>query len=434
VLENASQYVDVRNARPLASIENRPMRIRLKRGLDIAVGGTPEQRMAGKFDAPRVAVAPGDFQGVRPVLSVEPGDRVFAGQALFHDRHARSVVVTAPVSGTVSDIRRGSKRRVLAITIDRSGDDALSFPVYDAAAIGRQPVEELRGILLRSGAWSGLRARPFDRVASPAVEPRALFVTAIDTHPLAPDPSVAIRAAGEAFDAGILALARLTRGTTFVCVAADAGIPVPEGERIQQLEIRGPHPAGLPGTHLHAVGLAVRREPDLWHIGYQDVIAIGRLLLSGRIDARRVIAVGGPGAREPRLIQTLAGADLVALAEREALPGCHAVSGSPLQSDTAARFLGRYHNQVTLLREAVPAPAGSGAMLPLESIERVWPFRLSPLPLLRALLAGDTEGAEFLGCLGLAEEDLALCSHACSGRNDYGSALRRTLDALERDA
>ena len=410
------------------------MHLQLKRGLDIAVGGAPEQRLAGKFDPPRVAVTPGDFRGVRPVLSVEPGDRVLAGQALFHDRHQPSVVVTAPVAGTVSEIRRGSKRRVLAITIERSGDDALSFPVHDAAAIGRLSADALRGILLRSGAWSALRARPFDRVASPAVEPRALFVTAIDTHPLAPDPSVAIRAAGDAFDAGILALARLTRGTTFVCVAAGAGIPVPEGERIEQLEIDGPHPAGLPGTHLHAVGLAVRREPDLWHIGYQDVIAVGRLLLRGRVDSRRVIAVGGPGAREPRLIQTLAGADLVALAEREAFTGCRAVSGSPLQGEASSRFLGRYHNQVTLLREAMPIPAGSGAMLPLESIERVWPFRRSPLPLLRALLAGDTEGAESLGCLGLAEEDLALCSHACSGRNDYGSALRRTLDAIERDA
>jgi Na+-transporting NADH:ubiquinone oxidoreductase subunit A len=436
------------------------MRIELKRGLDIRLGGAPVQRVAGAFEPARIALLPPDYRDLHPALAAEVGDRVRAGQPLFHDRREPALCFTSFVSGTVVDIRRGARRRVLAVVVARDGDDAISFPQHSAAAVSRLPVDELRDILLRSGAWTALRARPGDRVASPAIEPRALFVTAIDTRPLAPDPSVVLADSIEPFVAGVKALARLASGKTYVCVAPNANVPVPECERIERVEIAGPHPAGLPGTHLHAVGLPVTRAADLWHIGYQEVAAIGRLLLTGKVSARRIVALSGPGAREPRLLRTIPGADLGRLADERADGNCRILSGSPLDGDGQAEYLGRYHNQVTLLpaaslpRGLAPLPARlagllrgilsasaavnvrgtAGGMLPLEAFERVWPFRTPPLPMLRALLADDVESAEQLGCLGLVEEDLALCGYVCPGRNDYGSALRRALASIERAA
>lgn len=429
------------------------MRINVEGGLDVRLDGAPLQRIEATLQPSRVALQPADYPGVKPLLAVKPGDSVRAGQPLFHDRGEPGICFASFVSGRVVDIRRGAKRRILEVTVAREGSDSEAFPSHDAHKLAGIDVNELRDTLLRSGLWTALRARPFDRVAAPAVEPRALFVTAIDTRPHAPDPAVVLNDEAGAFAAGVSALSRLASGKTYVCVAPDSEIPVPQSAQIERLEFSGPHPAGLPGTHVHAVGLPVTRDADLWHVGYQDVVAIGHLLLTGKIFARRVIAIAGPGAQRPRLVRTIPGMELSELAPEWQGASGRIASGSPLDGNASARYLGRYHNQATLLpapstagrrtlaglfrnvlsRRAAIAPAGEqSGMLPLEAFERIWPFRTSPQPLLRALLADDVEGAERYGCLGLAEEDLALCSYLCPGRNDYGAALRRTLTAIEQ--
>ena len=435
------------------------MRIELNHGLDIRLPGAPMQRVDGTVETSHVAILPADYRGLRPALVVESGERVAAGQRVLNDRRVPAIACTSPVSGIVTSIERGNKRQVQQIVIERDGTSEVSYRSYSADAVRNVSADDIRQTLLASGLWLSLRARPYDRAASPDVMPRALLVTAIDTNPLAPDPAVMLHDNADAFVTGVAVLARLCTGTTFVCVAAGTSIPVPEREHIRRAELAGPHPAGLPGTHIHALGLEVRREADLWHAGYQDVVDVGHLFLTGRVPARRVIAVSGPCARRPRLVSTLPGADLGDFADEWSEPDGKLVSGSLLAGRGPARFLGRFDNKVTMLpsaglvdyrrkslparlaallrgtngKEAVSLFGSAGGMLPSESFEGIWPFHVPPMPLLRALLSEDTEQAELLGCLGLAEEDLALCTYVCAGRNNYGAALRAALNTIERD-
>ena len=208
-------------------------------------------------------------------------------------------------------------------------------------------------------------------------------------------------------------------------------------------EFEGPHPAGLPGTHIHH-RMRVSAERTVWHIGYQDVVAIGDLLLNHRYRSERVISCGGPASARPCLIETRLGASLVDIARADG-GADHAIllSGSAL-SGRKSDYLGRYHSQMTML--SLPCENGGGQMLdrlrrltghdvprpliPIEAFERAMPLDILPVPLLRALSVGDTETAMRLGCLELVEEDLALMSYLCPGRNDYGALLRRMLDEI----
>jgi Na+-transporting NADH:ubiquinone oxidoreductase subunit A len=439
------------------------MHINIKRGLDVRIGRRPPAVSAVEPIRPsRVAVLPVDYHDLRPDLAVAEGDRVAAGQALFTDRLAPDIRFAAPAAGVVRAIDRGPRRRIERIVIELEGDDAVRFPTHSAAAVGGMDRDTLRDILLRSGAWTALRARPFDRIARPDIEPRAIYVTAIDTQPLAPDPAAVLAPQQHAFAVGLIAIARLSDGMTYVCTAPGAAIPVPEGERLQHVEFGGPHPAGLPGTHMHAVGPPMGTDPDLWHIGYQDVAAIGRLLLDGRVDPSRVISIGGPAIDRPRLVSCIQGAQLDALLDRDETFGCRVISGSALSGSAPAQFLGRFANQVTVIPEpgaggvragswigrvtallsggrvhspSTTATHGSRAgMLPLESYEAVWPFRTPPAPLLRALLTCDADTAVSLGGIGLAEDDVALCGFVCPAKRDYPGALRATLREIERRA
>ena len=436
------------------------MRVDLKNGLDLRLSGAPEQTISDTVESDRIALVLDDYHDLRPVLAVAVGDRIALGQKLLTDRKYPEVAYTSFVSGIVREIQRGAKRRIRYLIVERDGEDAVSFPRHTADSVAGLSAAAVREILMASGAWTALRARPFDRVASPDVEPRALFVTAIDTNPLAPDPAVVLAECAKEFAVGLNAVSKLTPGTTYVCTAPGASLAPPQGPRARRIEFGGPHPAGLPGTHIHAVGLPIQAQPDLWHIGYQDIAAIGKLLLTGRLAPERVISIAGPNARRPRLIRTCLGADLAMVSGEAVTKAGRVVSGSPLSGTGPALFLGRYHNQVTLLPEVSTATArarswaavardvlrGAGVgttsstalnglpsgMLPLEIFEQVWPFKSPPAPLLRALLVGDADGAARLGCLGLAEEDLALCGYVCPAKRDYATALRVTLQSIER--
>ena len=238
------------------------------------------------------------------------------------------------------------------------------------------------------------------------------------------------------------------------------------------MEFSGPHPAGLPGTHIHYLD-PVAADRSVWHIGYQDVIAIGHLFKTGRLLTERVVSVGGPGAVKPRLLRTRPGASITELLAGEVAPqrNCRLISGSVLGGFAAEgpmAFLGRYDNQISVIVEqaerrlfgwfgtawdkysfAVPFAAARSqarlreittarngrraAMIPVAAFERVMPLDILPVPLLRALLVKDTDSAQALGCLELAEEDLALASFVCPAKQDYGAALRLNLEQIEKE-
>ena len=447
-------------------------RFRIRKGLDIPLAGKPEQVIEPARSVGSVALVGLDYIGLKPRMAVQPGDRVRLGDPLFSDKQTPGVTYTAPGAGVVRDVNRGLRRVLQSVVIDLDGDDAVDFgsvAAGDLEALDGAAVEEK---LLAAGLWPAFRTRPFSKVPAPGTRPHAIFVKATDTHPLAPDAEVVVADAAEDFTAGLRLLARLTEGAVYVCTGPDSRIPVPDGEPFVRAEFSGPHPAGLPGTHIHFLD-PVSENRTVWTIGSQDVIAFARLFATGRLPIERIISIAGPMVRRPRLLRTRAGAsteDLIA-GELDDDTDTRVISGSVLggrrASDWAA-WLGRYHNQLTALPEgrereflgwALPgskkfsgirAYAGPvlqkggfrlttsqngspRAMVPIGNFERVMPLDILPAPLLKALVVGDTEAARKLGCLELDEDDVALFSFVCSGKYDYGPALRENLTDIEKN-
>lgn len=422
----------------------------LKKGMDLRLDGAPPATVSASPPVRSVALLGSDLPGIKPTLLVAVGDHVLLGQPLMHARHDPELRITAPGTGTITAINFGEQRRLasLVITLDEPGTaQAVVEPAGPSlsSALVRQR-------LLQTGLWTAFRTRPFGAVPGSGDTPDAIFVTAIDSAPLAGDPRVMISRDADAFRHGVAALTHLTGGLVYVCRAPGVPLPLPDTARIVDAVFSGPHPAGLPGTHmhfLHPVGAA----RTAWHLGCQDVIAIGQLLATGVLEQRRVVAVGGTIA-EPRLLDTRLGAcisDLVGTPDvaLRVLSG-DALSGRAVTD--ADGWLGRYDQQVTVLRDdlrvrprrwlatalksLLPETSVRGrrtGMLPLDIFEQVLPLDLLPSPLLRALLLRDTETAVRLGCLELGEDDLALCSYVCPARQDYAAALRATLDDYRRN-
>ncbi|MFU8895548.1 MAG: Na(+)-translocating NADH-quinone reductase subunit A [Gammaproteobacteria bacterium] len=450
------------------------MTIRIRCGLDLPLKNEPAQIIEAARPAKSVAVLGRDYLDLRPAMHVEEGERVRLGQALFSDRRRPGLVVTSPGAGVVAGIRRGARRVLESVTIELEGDAAEEFRSWPAGELAALERERVIDNLTRSGLWCALRTRPWSKVPARDSGAHAIFVNAMDTNPLAPDPVVVIRSAPEDFVNGVTVLTRLTKGTTFVCKAAGADVPVPESiATVQVAEFGGPHPAGLVGTHIHHL-YPVNADRVVWHLGYQDVIAIGRLFTTGRLDPERVVSLAGPTVKRPRLLRTRLGAHLEPLVAGELEEGVESrvLSGSVWSGFHAldwTAYLGRYHQQVTALREGRERqllgwlnPAGEKvsatgalfssfssalrrfalttsqhgsprAMVPIGSYERVMPLDILPTQLLRALLVGDTDEAQKLGALELDEEDLALCTFVCPGKHEFGPVLRERLAQIERE-
>lgn len=446
-------------------------RFEIGRGLDLPIAGEPSDNLEAK-SVSRVAIVADDYIGMRPTLLVSEGDSVELGQPVFADKKTEGVVYTAPAAGKVHSINRGAKRRFqsLIIQVDADGPER-QFKAYDLGQLASLSRQDVTTQLLDSGLWSSLRNRPFSRVPLPSSTPQAIFVNAMDTNPLAADPSKIIAERTEAFEAGVEVLCRLTEGPVFVCRRPNSGIP---GESIRSVrigEFDGPHPAGLVGTHMHFLKPATAGRVN-WHLNYQDTIAIGHLFLTGKIDNTRTISLGGPSIKNPRLLKTQIGASLADLVDGELSEGNNRViSGSVLcgrTSEEPTGFLGRYHLQISCLTEGdtreflgwqmpgfdkysvtrafASAWAGASkfamstdtggserAMVPIGSYEKVMPLDLLPTPLLRSLISRDTVTAQELGCLELDEEDLGLCTFVCPGKYEYGQILRDNLLTIEKE-
>lgn len=433
-------------------------RIRIRHGLDVTVRGAPQTVIEEGAAVTRLALCGADYIGLRPRVLVQAGDHVRAGQPLFVDKRDPAIRFTSPGTGTVAAVDRGARRALERVVIRLDAEDRPAAPFGNGAArsIESQARVDIVTQLAESGLWTALRTRPFSRVPLTGSSPAAIFVTAIDTQPLAADPRIVIREAAGAFRSGLRVLARLTEGTVWLCTAAGWDLEAPNLPNLRRAEFSGPHPAGLAGTHVHCLA-PVRDGVEVWHIGCQDVISIGRLFTEGVLDSSRVVALGGEPFRRPRLVRTRLGADLSELTAGELDDGgsCRVASGSLLSGrhePVEKAFLGRFHVQVSAVREGKPRRFGglwsrrldtpgaaianqrsTSGMLPLDLFERLLPPGFLAVPLLRALMAGDVQQAHALGCLELDEEDLALCGFACPAGCDYGGALRQALTGIERD-
>jgi Na+-transporting NADH:ubiquinone oxidoreductase subunit A len=376
------------------------------------------------------------------------------------------MVLTSPGSGRMAAINRGARRVLKSVVIELDRQDTGAEIEYTGS------LNDPRSALLQSGLFPAFRTRPFGRIPRSDSVPRAICVTAMDTRPLAGDPRPVIADDAAAFRSGLEVLRDLCAAPVYLCTAPDW--PVGGVDGVTHATFAGPHPAGLPGTHIHHLA-PVAADRQTWHIGWQDTLAIGRLFGERVLSFERLAALGGAAFARPRWLRTRLGVDLEALVAGEwqttdtDTRKRRLLSGSPLCGRVAAgseRWLGRYHDQVCALD---PPPAGrrlrwrrlfdgrfsfagtfdrrtggarglpfttdqngrATALVPIDAFEKMIPMDVLAEPLLRALLIGDTDQAQALGCLELVEEDLALCSFICPGKNDYGAVLRVNLNRIE---
>lgn len=442
--------------------------IKIKRGLNLPISGAPKQTIEDGPAIRTVAVLGSDYVGMKPTMLVKVGDQVKKGQGLFADKKNEGVIFTAPASGTISAIHRGAKRVLQSVVIDVADGEEETFAAYaptELSSISREKVEEN---LIQSGLWTALRTRPFSRVPALGSEPNSIFVTAMDTNPLAVDPAVVIKEESVAFQQGLDVLSNLSK-KVWLCKASGASIG---GNGIaEEVEFSGPHPAGLAGTHIHTLD-PVSATKMVWTINYQDVIAIGKLFTTGKLVTDRVVSLAGPQVTNPRLVRTQLGASTDELVAGQLESGENRVISGSVLSGSAAHgpyaFLGRYHLQVSVLQEGrerfmfeffrpgvdkysvmnafisalspsklfsftTTSNGSPRGMVPIGSYEKIMPLDILPTQLLRALIVGDTESAQELGCLELDEEDVALCTYVCPGKYEYGPILRDNLDRIEKE-
>lgn len=444
--------------------------IKIKKGLDLPIAGSPEQVVSDGARVRSVALVGFDYPGMKPTMAVKVGDKVKKGQLLFTDKKTEGVRYTAPASGSISAIHRGAKRVFQSIVIDVEGDEEETFASYASPELASLSRDKAVENLVDSGLWTSLRTRPFSKVPAPATTPNSIFVNAMDTNPLAANPEVIIAAAQADFEAGLQVLSKLTDGKVYVAKAASGKVSTGSANAVTQ-EFDGPHPAGLPGTHIHYLD-PVSETKTVWSINYQDVIAVGQLFLTGKLNSQRVISLAGPVVNKPRLVRTQLGANLAELTAGE-LKGAQnrIVSGSVFSGRTAegaVQFLGRYHLQASCLEEGIErhmlhylragvdrhsvlnifvskfnkakefafttsTNGSERAMVPVGAYEKVMPLDILPTQLLRALIVGDADTAIKLGALELDEEDLALCTYACPGKYEYGPILRDNLTLIEKE-
>jgi len=447
--------------------------IHIKKGLDIPIAGDPEQAIHSGPRVRTVAVVGFDYVGMKPTMLVKEGDKVKKGQVLFIDKKTEGVKYTAPAGGTIAAINRGEKRALQSVVIDVADkEDEESSPPHSPEQIKSLSRDAIGTQLVDSGLWTALRTRPYSKVPAPGSVPHSIFVTAVDTNPLAAKPEVIIREQLESFNQGLQLLAKLTDGTVHLCVGEQSALSAPVGGKIFKTAFMGPHPAGLAGTHIHFLD-PVGPKKTVWSINYQDVIAIGKLFATGKLYTDRVIALAGPQVDKPRLVRTRMGANLEELCAGELKAGDNRIISGSVLSGRSARghlaYLGRYHQQVSVLLEGkqrefmrymIPGfkthstlgiywssffgrrkkmlyttntNGSERAMVPVGTYEQVMPLDILPTHLLRYLIVGDTDTAQQLGCLELDEEDLALCTYVCPGKYEYGPLLRDNLTRIEKD-
>jgi Na+-transporting NADH:ubiquinone oxidoreductase subunit A len=448
------------------------MQFIIKEGLDLPITGGPKQIIEDGNSVSTVAILGTDYVGMKPTMLVSEGESVKLGQALFTDKKNPGVLFTSPGAGIVKAIHRGEKRALLSVVVELKGAAKISFDHYKESDLVNLTAEQVKANLVASGLWTTLRTRPYGKTPTIDSTPSAIFVTAIDTRPLAADPAIIIRERSNDFNNGLTVLANLTAGKLYVCKATGVDMPVANVATVA--EFSGPHPAGLPSTHIHFID-SVNINKFAWHLDYQAVIAIGALFTTGKLNVERIISLAGPTVKNPRLIRTRVGANTDDLVAGELLGDVESrvISGSVLYGHTASdwsAFLGCYSNQVTALQEGrdreffgwiVPGKnkysalnvytssvdrkdhrlfplttdknGSNRAIVPVGAYESVMPMDILATPLLKALVVGDSDQAQLLGCLELDEEDVSLFTFIDPGKHDFGPVLRANLTKIEKE-
>ena len=442
--------------------------IKIKKGLDIHLVGDAD-RTIEPIKTQWCAVKPPDFIGVFPKLHVAEGDKVKAGTVLFHDKYHENLLFTSPISGTVEAIRRGEKRVLNEIVIKSDNqDDFVNFGEADPQKLTRY---ELIDKMLLGGIWNMIRQRPYSTIANPADNPKAIFVSAFDSSPLAPDYNLIIENEADTFQTGINVLSKLTTGKVHLNVKFGRTSEVFLKTKNAQINhFSGAHPAGNVGTQINKID-PINKGDIVWYCNPQEVITIGRLFKSGRYDSRRIFAVTGSEILKPHYYQAVIGTKIdkfiennVSDKEKRFISG-NVLTGTKIEADG---FLGFYANQLTVIPEGNHhefmgwlAPGfkkfsfshsflsylfpkkrytidtnlngGQRAFVVTGEFEKIFPFDIYPMQLIKSCIIKDIDQMEQLGIYEVDEEDFALCEVIDTSKIPIQKIIREGLDYMRTE-
>lgn len=456
--------------------------IKLRKGLDINLVGSAERVLTKCPASARYAVVPGHYRGVTPKLLVKVGDKVKAGSPLFFSKEHPEVLFSSPVSGEVSAVNRGEKRKILSVVVTPDGSgESESFDVCPVAELDRQRVKET---LLKAGFWPMIIQRPFGVIADTAARPKAIFVSGLDTAPLAPDLSFLVQDQGDCIVAGLEVLKKLTDGKVHLTVGTDttAGV-LSKIEQAEVHHIEGPHPAGNVGVQIAQID-PIGKGDVVWTVELQHVVMIGRLFLTGTVDMSKVVALTGSEVVKPHYFKVISGAMVSSVTDGNLRPkpetdartdggDVRVISGNPLtgtkvELDDVEGYLGFYHNQITVIPEgnryeflgwAMPRlnkfsvshsyfswlfpkkrydldtnlNGGRRAFVQTGIYDKVMPMNIYPLYLIKAILAGDIDKMENLGIYEVIEEDVALCEFIDPSKNEWQAIVGRGIEQMIKE-
>lgn len=448
--------------------------IKLKKGFTINLAGKAAPKVVEPEQPETFVIKPSDFHGIYlPKVVVKEGDSVKAGTALFHDKKHENILFTAPVSGEIVEIKRGEKRKLLEIKIlaDKKVEFE-TFPKFSISDIGNLPAEEIKNQILKSGIWPSIVQRPYGVVADPMATPKAIHISAFDTHPLAPDYSILFKGQDQAFQVGVDVLKKLTSGTVHVNTHSSSELSTVfsqvKGANVNKFS--GQHPAGCVGVQIHHID-PINKGDVVWTISPLGVIQIGKLFIQGIYDASRIVAVAGSEVKNPQYYKTFTGASVKKFLDKN-LNNDHVrvISGNPLTGTSIGKdghigffdqqvsvlpegdyyeFVGwitpgarklSFHRSIGLLsflspnKERVVDTNTHGeprAFVQSGIFEQVTPMDILPTHLLKSILAEDIDEMEALGIYEVIEEDLALCEFVDVSKHKVQEILREGLDLVQ---
>lgn len=444
--------------------------IKIKKGLNIPLKGTPEKIIESAKLPSVFAIKPPDFMGFQHKLHVKVGDKVLAGTPLLASKTNESIVITSPISGEVVDIVRGEKRVLLEVRI--KSDETIKFEKFKEGSQIPSDKNEIINLLLRSGLWAMIRQRPFDVIPEPTAVPRDIYISTFDSSPLAPDYGFILKGKENYLQTGIDALSKLTSGKIFLGLNAKANDnSIFENlKNVEKNYFVGPHPAGNVGVQIHHTK-PINKGESVWYVNIQDLMAIGKLMVEGIFDASRIIAVTGPEVSKPTYCQTYIGANISNLVHlNDSNKPLRYISGNVLTGDKIESdgYLGFYHHQITVIPEGdyyeffgwalpgfkkfsntrqffsklIPAPnyqldtnyhGSERAYVMVGQYEKVFPFDIYPVYLIKAILTNDIDKMEELGIYEVSPEDFALCDFVCTSKIETQEIVRGGLEMLRKE-
>ena len=428
--------------------------IYLKKGLDLPIAGEAVQQTKKVIVPDIVAVKPTDFRGLVPKLLVREGDKVLAGTPVLADKMSQNILFASPVSGTVAEVVRGEKRKLLEVRI--KADAQQEYVDFGVKQVSDMTAEQIKESILAAGLWPAIIQRPYGIIANPEVKPKAIFVSAFNTAPLAANMEFVLKDEFSNIQTAINALNKLTDGGVHLSLNAAnySGTPFHRLDNVIQHTFEGKHPAGNVGVQIHHIS-PVKKGETVWTVSLLMLAAIGRLFNTGKYDLRRKIAVTGPMAINPAYVEALPGTAIKTLVDfYDPSLDLRYVSGDVLTGTNVGKggFTGFYDNQVTILEEgdkyellgwAKPfrpklfstsrtyfswltpnkkydmdtnLHGGPRAFVVNDVYGKVLPMELYPVYLLKACLAQDIDKMEKYGIYEVLEEDLALCEYVCPSK------------------